>query len=258
MSDNNDALRQVLVKYAQPDPKIVGTIQRSGIDLAYVSHSEITRILIEVDPFWSWEPLGIKDGRPEINVANGVATMWGRLTLLGKTMLGVGSAKADKADLDKELIGDFLRNASMRFGICLNLWSKQDHDEDRFQPRQSSSRAETAITTAFRGSTVQSAQQNAPMRTGGGGGKASDKQKGLIIKLVREGNLDLSEVAERVVGKPVGDVSELSGVDASKIISDLLGTKSSAPTPAPRAQKPQVEPEMSLMPEGWDEKEEPF
>ena len=55
--------------------------------------------------------------------------MWGHLTILGKTMLGVGSVRSDKPDLDKELIGDFLRNASMRFGICLSLWSKSEWEE---------------------------------------------------------------------------------------------------------------------------------
>jgi hypothetical protein len=44
-------------------------------------------------------------------------------------MLGVGSVRADKPDLDKELVGDFLRNASMRFGICLSLWSKSEWEE---------------------------------------------------------------------------------------------------------------------------------
>lgn len=253
MTDTTNALREVLEKYAQPDPKIVGTIQRSGIDLAYVSHSEITRILIEVDPAWYWEPLGIKDGRPEIHVANGVATMWGRLHLLGKTMLGVGSAKADKADLDKELIGDFLRNASMRFGICLNLWSKQDHDDARtpFRPSApaSADRVAETVAKAF-GGTVQKPQA---MRTGGG--TLSEKQRNLIMKLVKEGNLEISEVSERVTGTAVGSVADLSSADASKIISDLLGTKGSAPA-APAAQKKPVTQQDSLMPEGWDE--EPF
>jgi hypothetical protein len=58
-----------------------------------------------------------------------MAVMWGKLTILDKTMLGVGSVRSDKPDLDKELIGDFLRNASMRFGICLSLWSKSEWDD---------------------------------------------------------------------------------------------------------------------------------
>jgi hypothetical protein len=46
--------------------------------------------------------------------------------VLGKTIIGVGSCKADKDDAAKELIGDALRNAAMRFGIAINLWSKAD------------------------------------------------------------------------------------------------------------------------------------
>jgi hypothetical protein len=78
---------------------------------------------------WSWEPCGWDNGRPAIHEANGMAVMWGKLTILDKTMLGVGSVRSDKPDLDKELIGDFLRNASMRFGICLSLWSKSEWDD---------------------------------------------------------------------------------------------------------------------------------
>jgi hypothetical protein len=55
--------------------------------------------------------------------------MWGWLTIHGKEMLGVGSVKADKMELDKELVGDFLRNASMRFGIALSLWTKQEWED---------------------------------------------------------------------------------------------------------------------------------
>jgi hypothetical protein len=64
--------------------------------------------------------------------------MWGRLTVHGKDMLGVGSVKADKGDYEKELIGDFLRNASMRYGISLNLWTKNqwaDLDGDKPQAK---------------------------------------------------------------------------------------------------------------------------
>jgi hypothetical protein len=72
--------------------------------------------------------------------------MWGRLTVHGKDMLGVGSVKADKGDYEKELIGDFLRNASMRFGISLNLWTKnQWADLDGDKPRGSSPAQKPAL-----------------------------------------------------------------------------------------------------------------
>ena len=122
-------LEDILTKYAVPDPSIVGKLPRGGIQLDFVGHAEINRILIDIDPMWSWEPCGWNNGRPAIHEANGMAVMWGKLTILDKTMLGVGSVRADKPDLDKELIGDFLRNASMRFGICLSLWSKSEWDD---------------------------------------------------------------------------------------------------------------------------------
>ena len=117
-------LGDILKKYAVPDPGIVSKLPKGGIQLDFVGHADITRILIEIDPLWTWEPCGWILGRPDIHIENGIATMWGRLTLLGKTLIGVGSARADKADYEKELIGDLIRNISMRYGISLSLWSK--------------------------------------------------------------------------------------------------------------------------------------
>jgi len=122
-------LKEIISAYGVPDPSIVGKLPRGGITLDFVGHAEINRILIDIDPLWNWSPVDFVNGRPAINETNGMATMWGYLSILGKTMLGVGSVRSDKPDLDKELIGDFLRNASMRFGICLSLWSKSEWDE---------------------------------------------------------------------------------------------------------------------------------
>ena len=122
-------LEDIITKYGVPDPSIVGKLPRGGITLDFVGHAEINRILIDVDVNWNWSPVEFVNGRPAINETNGMATMWGYLSILGKTMLGVGSVRSDKPDLDKELIGDFLRNASMRFGICLSLWSKSEWEE---------------------------------------------------------------------------------------------------------------------------------
>lgn len=124
--ENAIALRAVLDNYGVPDPKIVGKLPRGGTQLDFVGHADITKILIEIDPMWWWEPAGWDNGRPAIHVVNGMAVMWGHLYVLNKQILGVGTVKHDKADLDKELVGDFLRNAAMRFGICLSLWTKQE------------------------------------------------------------------------------------------------------------------------------------
>lgn len=153
-TQQGDALAAIVKDYAQPDERLIEKLPRytgrrdtpktqrerrecrecgqyhefPSIHLDYVGHATLTKMLIAVDPHWTWEPLEIRDGRPAIYVANGQAEMWGRLTVLGKTLIGVGTAPADKSDVSKELIGDFLRNAAMRFGFCVNLWSKTDAD----------------------------------------------------------------------------------------------------------------------------------
>jgi hypothetical protein len=128
-TDNTQQLLEVLNKYAVPDPKIVGKLPKGGTQLDFVGHADITRILLEIDPTWRWVPIAWDNGRPAIHVENGIATMWGELTVLGQARLGVGSVRADKQELDKELVGDFLRNAAMRFGICLSLWTKQEWED---------------------------------------------------------------------------------------------------------------------------------
>jgi hypothetical protein len=64
-----------------------------------------------------------------MNIVNDMATMWFELTLLGTSRLAIGSAKSNSPDLDKILYGDALRNGSMRFGISLNLWTKQEWED---------------------------------------------------------------------------------------------------------------------------------
>ena len=129
IAEQKQLLLGVLTKHAVPDPKLVGKLPKGGIQLDFVGHADITRILIEIDPMWEWNPISWENGRPQIHVENGMATMWGELTLLGHTRLGVGSCRADKGDLDKELVSDFLRNAAMRFGISLSLWTKAEWED---------------------------------------------------------------------------------------------------------------------------------
>jgi hypothetical protein len=128
-------LEEIVEKYATPDPAMVSKLNKRFKDkngnwqdlfLDYVGHADLTKILIAIDPEWNWKPLEVRDGAPVINITGGIATMWIELTVLGKTIIGVGSCKADKDDAAKELIGDALRNAAMRFGIAINLWSKAD------------------------------------------------------------------------------------------------------------------------------------
>lgn len=123
------ALRNVLTGYAVPDPNIVGTLPKGGRQLSFVGHAEITRILIEVDPMWWWEPAAWDGGVPAITIVNGNAHMAGTLYIHGVGRTDVGSVIESKGDLYKELVSDFLRRAAMRFGIALKLWSQNEWDE---------------------------------------------------------------------------------------------------------------------------------
>jgi len=127
--ENKDQLLEVLNKYAVPDPKIVGKLPKGGIQLDFVGHADITRILIEIDPHWRLVPIAWENGRPAVNIVNDMATMWFELTLLGTSRLAIGSAKSNSPDLDKILYGDALRNGAMRFGISLNLWTKNEWED---------------------------------------------------------------------------------------------------------------------------------
>lgn len=131
MSSNKPlGLGDVLATYGVPDPRIVGKLPKGGIQLDFVGHADVTKMLIEIDPQWSWEPTAFDaDGLPAYRVENGLAHMAGWLTVHGVRRLGIGSVAHNKPDLLKELASDFIRNAAMRFGICLSLWTKQEWDD---------------------------------------------------------------------------------------------------------------------------------
>ena len=94
------------------------------VHLDYVGHAALTDRLLDADPGWTWEPLAMGDGVP---VMDNLGGMWIKLTVCGVMRLGYGHA-GDKTggDAIKEVIGDALRNAAMRFGAALYLWHKGD------------------------------------------------------------------------------------------------------------------------------------
>lgn len=149
-TDNTQQLLEVLNKYAVPDPKIVGKLPKGGTQLDFVGHADITRILIEIDPHWRLVPIAWDNGRPAMNIVNDMATMWFELTLLGTSRLAIGTAKANAFDLDKQLYGDALRNGAMRFGISLNLWTKNEWEDldHNPAPAKPASRPATPAPTA--------------------------------------------------------------------------------------------------------------
>lgn len=102
-----------------------GWHHKNAVHLDYVGHAALTDRLLDADIEWSWEPMAFgPDGLPAIDHNGG---MWIRLTVCGVSRIGYGSADGKTGgDAIKEVIGDALRNAGMRFGAALDLWHKGD------------------------------------------------------------------------------------------------------------------------------------
>lgn len=100
-----------------------------AVHLDYMGHAEVTDVLLDYDPAWSWEPFAIDQatGLPMVQTLGSDVVLWIRLTIGGVTRPAVGTAPSNKGgDALKELIGDALRNGALRFGIATSLWSKAD------------------------------------------------------------------------------------------------------------------------------------
>lgn len=111
------------------------------IMLDYVGHAAATDRLLDADIEWAWEPFAVDEqGLPCIIRRGDCLELWIRLTIDGTSRPGVGSVPVEydrdtgaelpeDQDTAKELIGDAIRNAAMRFGVALNLWRKHDSEE---------------------------------------------------------------------------------------------------------------------------------
>jgi hypothetical protein len=114
-------------------PHQISKLPKGNVFLDYVGHAALTDRLLDADQEWNWEPLALDaNGLPALDANGG---LWIRLTVDGLTRLGYGHAGAKKGgDAVKELIGDALRNAAMRFGAALDLWHKGDLHLDDAEP----------------------------------------------------------------------------------------------------------------------------
>jgi hypothetical protein len=103
-----------------------GSHSSATIHLDYVGHADLTQRLLDVDPTWTWEPFTQEQIMALPPVLRD-AGLWINLTVLGVTRPGFGDAQGKTGpNAVKEMIGDALRNAGMRFGIALDLWAKGD------------------------------------------------------------------------------------------------------------------------------------
>jgi len=120
----------------------------SVIHLDYVGHAALTDRLLNVDPLWNWEPMALDENGLPMYSKDG---LWIKLTVLGMTRLGFGDAQGKTGpNAIKEMIGDGLRNAGMRFGMALDLWHKGDlHVEDDLEEKRKPPQKEREEKKAF-------------------------------------------------------------------------------------------------------------
>lgn len=134
-----------------------GHHHKDAVHLDYVGHAALTDRLLDTDIEWSWEPMAFNaDGLPAFDRNNG---LWIKLTVCGVTRLGYGSADGKSGgDAVKEIIGDALRNAAMRFGAALDLWHKGDlhlgDDEGQSQDGEVSPQSPAPSERALKRNTV--------------------------------------------------------------------------------------------------------
>lgn len=102
-------------------------ISEAHLHLDYVGHAAVTSRLLEVDPAWNWRPC--MPAELELLPAPGPNGMWIVLRVLGVDRYGYGDTEGTQlaaADAVKARLSDAIKNAAMRFGVGLDIWSKED------------------------------------------------------------------------------------------------------------------------------------
>lgn len=222
-----------------------GWLTSEHTHLDYVGHAETTSKLLEVDPLWNWEPLAFGDDGLPVFDANG--GLWIRLTVCGVTRLGYGTAdnaNGFKAvgDIKKEIIGDAIRNAAMRYGWALNLWAKADIHERQEQGGQD---AEAPKRQRSQSNSVQRSKPTEP--AGEWNGETAPQQRPVdqpasraqlnalaAVLAKKRGNLSRPErlgAVAKLVGRALASSADLTKREASRVI-DLLNDEPDHAAPA--------------------------
>ncbi|MBC7940053.1 MAG: hypothetical protein H7Z19_09875, partial [Chitinophagaceae bacterium] len=177
-----------------------------AVHLDFVGHAAITDRLLSVDPEWSWEPMALTtEGLPQLDRQG---NLWIRLTVCGTTRIGVGDGMSMK-----ELIGDALRNAAMRFGVALDLWSKDELESTLDQPeKQNIPKAKAGPKPDAEQSTAKSAE---PMST---------RTRGQMFALFAEHGITEDRQKAgigRIIGHPIESRADLTEAQGLAVIAAL-------------------------------------
>lgn len=221
-------------------PHCKHNITEAHVDLDYVGHADVTDRLLEVDPYWDWEP-AYHDVNPEILTA-AIATgnpeivrqvidnapplidknggMWMILRLHdddGRPVprLGYGDAGTKSGpNAMKERIGDGIRNGAMRFGVALDQWSRSERDQGsqpegsgrQITPAQSAQPAQQAGEPPARQQQEEAGQQEAQQ---GAAPQDPDDEAGEPSPSGNAVAIALAKLALQIAAKPDGTLLDL-------------------------------------------------
>lgn len=166
-------------------------ISTAHMHIDFVGHAAVTDRILSVDPEWSWEPMGLtSEGLPALDKNGG---LWIRLTIAGVSRIGYGDAMGSGSpDSIKVAIGDALKNAAMRFGVALDLWSKQELEQadSASEPAPQQRSAPTAEKTTAAPGNGRATNPSSKLTD-------ADAAKAKIRKAASESGWDLGKVAAR-------------------------------------------------------------
>jgi hypothetical protein len=124
--ETDKMVRDWLRKPFKPEQigKLPATSKRPALD--FVGHAAVTDRLNKIAPGWSytiderWDGLSAEYAK---GVEVQVPTFWVRGTM---TIGGVSRAEFGDGKDAKEAIGNFIRRGAMRFGVAIDLWSREE------------------------------------------------------------------------------------------------------------------------------------
>lgn len=182
-------------------------ITTAHLHLDYAGHADVTDRLLAVDPQWTWEPMAYTaEGLP----AFGNGGLWIRLTVAGVTRIGYGDAPGKSGgDAIKEIVGDALRNAALRFGVGLDLWKKEKPPvDDGGAARPATTRRNTRAST----------KDTTPK------GISDPQLKKIMTLMNRAGIVEREErlaYCASIAGRPLESSKDLTQAEAGTVIETL-------------------------------------
>lgn len=203
---------------------LIGKLPKGGTTLDYVGHGAVTHRLLEVDPDWNWAPVAVDDaGRPLFDCTDlgQPVGLWINLTIGGVTRLGYGSVASGVFDARKQLIGDAIRNAAMRFGVALDLWVKGHAEDDE---RFSTTTGQTPVVAKFQSSGHSPRRDGEYPRGDELSGESSKKQQAYVRGLLTDAKItEPGDIDDYIFGKvgAVVAIDQLSNAQADSLIKSL-------------------------------------